>query len=39
MLVSIKSYNSNHISHVISLNIPPKCCEENEPKDVSHCTQ
>ena len=32
MLVSIKSYNCNHISHVITLNILPKCCEETEPK-------
>ena len=37
MLVSIKIYNCNHISHVISLNIPPKCCEENEPKDEQLC--
>ena len=33
MLVSIKSYNCNHISHIISNYILPKCCEEKEPHD------
>ena len=37
MLVSVKSYNCNHISHVISLNILPKCCEEKEPNDEQLC--
>ena len=37
MLVSIKSCNYNHISHVISSYILPKCCEEKEPKDKQLC--
>ena len=35
MLESIKS--CNYISHVISYYIPPKCCEEKEPKDEQLC--
>ena len=37
MLVWLMSYNCNNISHVTSLNIPPKCCEEKEPKDKQLC--
>ena len=37
MLVSIKSCNCNHISHVHYCYIPPKCCEEKEPKDEQLC--
>ena len=37
MLVSIKSCNCNHISHVISYYIPSKCCKEKEPEDEQLC--
>ena len=37
MLVSMKSYNCNHISHVISYYILPRCCKEKEPKDEQLC--
>ena len=37
MLVSIKICNCNHIKHVISYYIQPKCCEEKEPKDEQLC--
>ena len=37
MLVSIKSCNCNHISHVISCYIPPKGCVEKESKDEQLC--
>ena len=36
MLVSIKSCNYNHISHVISY-ILPRCCKEKEPEDEQLC--
>ena len=37
MLVSIKSCNCNHISHVIFYYIPPKSCKEKESKDKQLC--
>ena len=37
MLVIIKIYNFNHISHIVSCYIPPKFCEEKEPKDKQLC--
>ena len=37
MLVSIKSCNCNHISHIVPSYILPKCCEEKEPKDEHLC--
>ena len=37
MLVSIKICNHSHTSHIISFYIPPKCCEEKEPKDEQLC--
>ena len=37
MLVSIKSCNYNHISHIISCYILPKHCEEKEPKYEQLC--
>ena len=37
MLLSIRSCNCYHISHIISYYIPPKCCEEKEPKDEQLC--
>ena len=37
MSISIKSCNCNHINHVISYYILPKCCKEKEPKDEQLC--
>ena len=37
MLVSIKSCNCNHTSHVISYYVLPKFCEEKEAKDEQLC--
>ena len=37
MLESIKSCKCNHISHIISYYMPPKCCKEKEPKDEQLC--
>ena len=37
MLVIIKICNCNHISHVISHYILPKCCKEKEPEDKQLC--
>ena len=37
MLVSINGCNCNHISHIISYYILPKCCEEKEPEDEQLC--
>ena len=37
MLVTIKSCNCNHVSHIISYYILPKCCEEREPEDKQLC--
>ena len=37
MLVSIKSCKCNHISHIISCYILPKCCKEKEPKEEQLC--
>ena len=37
MLVLIKICNCTHIGHVISSYIPPKSCEEKEPKDEQLC--
>ena len=37
MLVRIKIYKCNHISHVVSCYIPPKCCKEKESKDEQLC--
>ena len=37
MLVIIKIHNFIYINHVVSSHIPPKCCEEKEPKDEQLC--
>ena len=37
MLASMKSSNCNHISHVISSYILPKCCKEKEPNAKQLC--
>ena len=37
MLVSIKSCDCNHISHIISYYIPPKSYKERELKDEQLC--
>ena len=37
MLISMKSCNCNHNSHIISCYIPPKCCKEKEPKEKELC--
>ena len=37
MLVSIKIYNCNLISHIIFYYIPPKSCKEKEAKDEQLC--
>ena len=37
MLVLIKSYNCNHISHIISCYILPMSCKEKEPEDEQLC--
>ena len=36
MLVTIKSCNWTHTSHIVSY-IMPKCCTEKEPKDEQLC--
>ena len=37
MLVRIKIYNCNYISHLASYYILPKCCKEKESKDEQLC--
>ena len=37
MLILIKICNCTHIGHVISSYMPPKSCEEKEPKDEQLC--
>ena len=32
-----KELYCNHINHVISSYIPPKCCKEKEPEDKQLC--